>query len=209
MQALLNKKEKEQLVIQFYQDGKTIRDIASAVHTSFGDIGKIIKRLDGRANDDININMSNKSKATQALFLYEQGKKPIDVAIELDIPYTEVEELQQEYWALKELGDLALVFYEIRNHLTLFLRLFRAMKKLRLINQKDIQIMLRYTAFDIPYLENRKHILTNEIINLEDRRRNLNQKLVIWNAQLSDLGRAIDNKNQQLKRMDQDTIDSK
>ena len=209
MQALLNKKEKEQLVIQFYQDGKTIRDIASAVHMSFGDIGKIIKRLDGRANDDININMSNKSKATQALFLYEQGKKPIDVAIELDIPYTEVEELQQEYWALKELGDLALVFYEIRNHLTLFLRLFRAMKKLRLINQKDIQIMLRYTAFDIPYLENRKHILTNEIINLEDRRRNLNQKLVIWNAQLSDLGRAIDNKNQQLKRMDQDTIDSK
>jgi len=83
------------------------------------------------------------------------------------------------------------------------------MKKLRLINQKDIQIMLRYSAFDIPYLENRKHILTNEIINLEDKRRNLNQKLVLWNAQLSDLGRAIDNKNQRLKRMDQDTIDSK
>ena len=124
------------------------------------------------------------------------------MAIELDIPYTEVKELQKEYWALKELGDLALVYYEIRNHLTLFLRLFRAMKKLRLINQKDIQIMLRYTAFDIPYLENRKHILTNEIINLEDKRRNLNQKLVLWNAQLSDLGRAIDNKNQQLKRMD-------
>ena len=69
--------------------------------------------------------------------------------------------------------------------------------------------MLRYSAFDIPYLENRKHILTNEIINLEDKRRNLNQKLVLWNAQLSDLGRAIDNKNQRLKRMDQDTIDSK
>ena len=202
MQAVLNKKEKEQLVIQLYQDGKTIRDIAATAHMSFSDIGKIIKRLDGRAYNDIGTDISNKSKATQALFLYEQGKKPIDVAIELDIPYTEVEELQQEYWALKELGDLALVYYEIRNHLTLFLRLFRAMKKLRLINQKDIQIMLRYTAFDIPYLENRKHILTNEIINLEDKRRNLNQKLVLWNAQLSDLGRAIDNKNQQLKRME-------
>ena len=47
MQALLNKKEKEQLVIQLYQDGKTIRDIAHAAHLSFGDIGKIIKRLDG------------------------------------------------------------------------------------------------------------------------------------------------------------------
>jgi len=27
-------------------------------------------------------------------------------------------------------------------------------------------------------------------------------KLILWNAQLSDLGRAIDLKNQQLKRMD-------
>ena len=48
MQALLNKKEKEQLVIQLYQDGKTIRDIASAAHMSFSDIGKIIKRIDGK-----------------------------------------------------------------------------------------------------------------------------------------------------------------
>ena len=84
-----------------------------------------------------------------------------------------MEELQQEYWALKELDDLALVYYEIRDNLDLFLRLFYIMKKLRLINQKDIQTVLRYTAFDIPFLENRKHVLTNEIINLENKKRNL------------------------------------
>ena len=69
--------------------------------------------------------------------------------------------------------------------------------------------MLKYATFDLSYLEIRKYVLTNEVINLEDIKRNLNQKLVLWNTQLSDLGRAIDNKNQQLKRMDQDTIDSK
>jgi transposase len=199
MQVILNKKEKEELVVKLHQQNKTIRQIAEIVHMSFKDIGTIIRRIDGRANDT---DLSNKSKATKALWLFERGKRPIEVAIELDIPYTEVEELQQEYWALKELADLALVYYEIRNDLDLFLRLFHVMKKLRLINQKDIQTVLGYAAFDIPYLENRKYILTNEIINLEDKKRNLNQKLVLWNAQLSDLGRAIDSKNQQLKRMD-------
>ena len=208
---VLNKHDKEQLVIKLYEDGKTIRHIASEAHMSFGDIGKIIKRIDGRTNndDDNGIDLSNKSKTTQAMFLFKSGKKPIDVAIELDISANEIEDILQEYWVLNGLDGLALVYYEIRNHLTLFLKLFRAMKKLRLVNQKDIQIMLRYTAFDIPYLENRKHILTNEIINLEDRRRNLNQKLVLWNAQLSDLGKAIDDKNQQLNGMDQNTIDNK
>ena len=39
------------------------------------------------------------------------------------------------------------------------------------------------------------------IINLEGQKRNLINKVILWNAQLSDLGKAIDHKNQQLKRM--------
>jgi hypothetical protein len=54
MQVLLNKKEKEQLVITLHQEGKTIRSIAQQVHMSFKDIGAIIKRVDGRQTD-INI----------------------------------------------------------------------------------------------------------------------------------------------------------
>jgi DNA-binding Lrp family transcriptional regulator len=77
---VLDKKEIEQLVIKLHQEGKTMRDIASAVHMSFGDIGKIIRRLDGRANSD-GTDLHNKSKATQALYLFKNGKKPIDVAI--------------------------------------------------------------------------------------------------------------------------------
>ena len=47
----------------------------------------------------------------------------------------------------------------------------------------------------------RVQCLSNDVINLEDKKRNLLNKLIIWNAQLSDLGKAIDIKNQQLKRM--------
>ena len=40
---VLNRRDKEQLVIKLHQEGKTIRDIASVAHMSFGDIGKIIR----------------------------------------------------------------------------------------------------------------------------------------------------------------------
>ena len=40
---VLNKYNKEQLVIELHRDGKTIREIAAAAHLSFSDIGKIIK----------------------------------------------------------------------------------------------------------------------------------------------------------------------
>lgn len=83
---VLNRHDKEQLVIKLHQEGKTIRDIASTAHMSFSDIGKIIKRIDGRANDT---DLSSKTKAIQALHMFNIGKKPIDVAIELDLPESE------------------------------------------------------------------------------------------------------------------------
>jgi hypothetical protein len=63
------------------------------------------------------------------VYLFEHGKKPIDVAIELDISFSNVEELQEEFWALKELYDLAFVYLEIKNNLTSFLKLYKLLKQ--------------------------------------------------------------------------------
>jgi hypothetical protein len=99
--VVLNRRDKEHLVIKLHQEGKTIRDIASAAHMSFGDIGKIINRIDGRDTDnvvDANKDIKNKSKATQALFLLSCGKRPIEVAVELDLTASEVHDIQEEFW---------------------------------------------------------------------------------------------------------------
>jgi DNA-binding NarL/FixJ family response regulator len=39
---MLSRTEKEQRVIELYQQGKTIREIAREVHMSFADIGAIL-----------------------------------------------------------------------------------------------------------------------------------------------------------------------
>ena len=99
MQVVLNKQEKEKLVIRLYKEGKTIRQIASEARISFTDIGKIIRKINGDGNDDISsTEMRGKSKATQAMNLFLHGKRPVEVAIELDLSANEIEEMQQEFW---------------------------------------------------------------------------------------------------------------
>jgi hypothetical protein len=198
---VLNKYDKEQLVIKLYQDGKTFRDIASAAHMSFGDIKKIIQSVNGEVDD---IDLSNKSKSTQALHLFKIGKKPIDVAIELDLPESEVYDLQQEFYALNQLYNLSLAYIELKHDLDPFVTLFRILKKNKMLNEKYISKLLRYACYDLPSLENRVRKLRSEIIDLEFKKKDSEDTLRLQSAQLLDLGQtitryqnAIDSKKQQ------------
>ena len=200
---VLNRRDKEQLVIKLHQENKTIRQIAAAAHLSFSDIGTIIRRADGHDKDgDIETkDLKNKSKDTQALYLFSIGKTPLEVIIELDLTTTVVHEIQEEYWALNQLHELAFVYNEIKAYLPSFLKLFHCLKKNKMLDEKYILDILKYVGDDLPQLTDKVQCLSNDVINLEAKKRNVMNQLIIWNAQLDDLGREIDIKNQQLKRM--------
>jgi hypothetical protein len=201
---VLNRQDKEHLVIELYRQGKTIREIASAAHLSFTDIGTIIRKIDGRDNNDgveVNKDIKNKSKDTQALFLFSTGKKPIEVAVELDLTASEVHDIQEEYWALNDLHELSFVYNQVKVFLPSFLKLFHCLKKNKMLSEKHIFDILKYVGDDLPKLTDRVQCLSNDVINLETKKRNVMNQLIIWNAQLDDLGREIDIKNKQLKRM--------
>ena len=196
----LNKKEKTELVVKLHQENKTVRQIAEIVHMSFKDIAAITKRMDGRSIDD-DIDLGNKSKTTQAIYMFNNGKKPIDVAVELDLSASEVQNILEEFWALNELHELVFVYHEIRTYLPSFLKLFHCLKNNKMLSEKHIINVLKYVGNDLPQLTDRVQCLSNDVINLEDKKRNLLDKLIVWSAQLSDLDRSIDIRNQQLKRM--------
>ena len=197
MQVVLNRRDKEQLIIRLHQEGKTIREIASSAHMSFGDIGSIIRRIEGQDEKVKTKDMKNKSKDTQALFLFSNGKKPIDVAIELNLSASEVHEMQEEFWALNDLHELAFMYNEIKTFLPSFLKLFHCLKESRMLDENQISKLIRYANYDLSDLEDRVQYLSNEITNLEGQKRNSLNKVILWNAQLSDLDKAIDHKNQQ------------
>jgi hypothetical protein len=141
---MLSRTEREKRVIELYQQGKTIREIAQDVHMSFADIGSIIRKIRGLQDDGKSkeqqdkIPLSALSKDTQAFALFSEGKKPTEVAIELDLGADSVDRLYQQFWKLEGLYQLHMVYKEIRRYLPSFLNLFKLMKQQRMMSEQDV-----------------------------------------------------------------------
>jgi hypothetical protein len=188
---VLNRFDKEALVIKMHKEGKTMREIAAAAHVSFGDIGKIIRRVDGPTNDDDDnsndVDLSKKSKSTQALYLFQHGKKPIDVAIQLDLPYSEVEDLQQEFWALRDLYNLACMFMDIKSDLTSFVKLYKLLERNKMLDEKKILKFIKYANDDLPALEYRCHKLSSDAVELQITKKHLENEVTALRSDIFQL----------------------
>jgi hypothetical protein len=155
---ILNKTEKEQRVIQLYEQGKTIREIAHEVHMSFADIGSIIRKVTGLQDDNNKPKEQDKiplaalSKDTQAFALFSEGKKPTEVAIELDLGADSVDRLYQQFWKLEGLYQLNTLYKEIRRYLPSFLTLFKLMKQEKMMSEKDVVDALKFGK-ELPHLK--------------------------------------------------------
>jgi len=114
----MNLEEKKNLVIQLHQEGKTQREIAQVARMSVRDISKIIRKLEGITEE--------KSLETQALDLFQQGKKPIEVAVALDLNALKTSKLYKDYLKLEGFHKLVSLYEEINDNLSLFLKLYYA-----------------------------------------------------------------------------------
>jgi hypothetical protein len=161
--------EKEARVIELYNGGKTIRDIAKEVHMSFGNIGSIIKKVNGVEDN------KNKSIEAQAFQLFLDGREPIEVAITLDLNANEVEGLYKEFWRLIGLDELNVAYKEIKDYFQDFLKLYTIMK-LNKMTQKDIVNALKY-ANQLPSLEKEFQMLINQIQTLQEKKRHSKSEL--------------------------------
>jgi len=123
--------ERERKVIELYKEGKTTREIAKIAKMSFRDIGFILKKaglshgIINTEDDDKNKNKSSSEKATQAYKLFNEGKKPVQVAIELGLREKQVNKFFREFWKLKRLNELYQLYPEIEHCLPSFLKLHK------------------------------------------------------------------------------------
>jgi hypothetical protein len=165
--ALLNRHQKKTLVIEFYKQGKTRRQIAEVVHMSFKDIADIIN---GYTGEDKQVNKPEKSKDARAFELFLQGKQSVEVAIELDMPTDKVEELHVQYWRLSKLDNLEILYHEAKYSLSLPLRLHNILKDKRITKDKDISDLIELVNDGLPNLKARFEMLLNQVTALEDER---------------------------------------
>ena len=130
-EILLNKFEKEKRVIELDLEGKTIRDIAKEVHMSFRDISKIIKEYRRKQIKRENTNNNNNAtstkkqlRCTKAYVLFLNGKKPVEVAIDLQIDYEEVRKYWTEFLRLQNMKDLYNIYIDNEYHLDYLIHIY-------------------------------------------------------------------------------------
>jgi hypothetical protein len=65
---------------------------------------------------------------TKAYKLFTEGKTPIDIAIELNLKESDASKVCKEYWNLKQLQNLNMVYEEINDDIAYFLKLYKLAK---------------------------------------------------------------------------------
>jgi predicted RNase H-like nuclease (RuvC/YqgF family) len=150
---------------------------------SFSDIGAITRKVTG--DNRPKGQAVEASKETQAYKLYMEGKKPVEVAIALNLGSNDVERFYREYWRLQHLYKLTECYDEIKDYLSSFLRLHRLMIQGKM-KEEDILSALKY-AKELPSLENRLQQTKKEFEDIESNKNNSKAELFILESRVSKL----------------------
>jgi hypothetical protein len=178
-----NRREKEKLVIELYENGSTYHEIAKEARISLRDIKGILDRASGVHT------MSNSSQAYQ---MFSEGKSPTEVAIALDLREPEVIQLYRESWALKQIYDLNSIYLETNGDLWSFVKLYKLSKEAGLNAEHVVRILRLADDNNLLHLEEKYHNLKLEVASLEEMTKSSIRTLQDYDIQLDALGKSFD-----------------
>jgi hypothetical protein len=158
--------DREQQVLDLFEQGKRRRDIAKICRMNFTDIKKIVDSKYG-AKQQKNKSNSDTSSYQQALKLFLSGKSPVDVSIKLGLPFEEVRKTYLQFLVLNRMYRLKQIFDNLGNGIKPFLTLYDKMQK----NNFTVDQITEAVNFagSLPELEERHSTLFNDVQNLEQR----------------------------------------
>ena len=188
--SMLTRQEKEQKVLDLYNQGKTIREIAKELRMSFRDIGAILKKASGELEEKQDIKESL-SQSNRAYRLFSKGKTPIQVAITLNLSEEETTKFYQEYLKLTQIHELRIVYEEIGADIGLFLKLYRLSKDAHM-NSRQIINLLQIANNDLQSVEQRYKKLRRNVNDLESKELDASINLVDLNSQIQNAKQRLD-----------------
>jgi len=185
----MNRGEKRQLVVQLYNEGKTMREISKDVHMSFSDIGSITKKL----NDELEPKKKEISKEFQALRLFRKRRDPVDVAISLDLPPSKALGIYKQFWKLRGLYNLLYLYEKVKPDISLLVKVHDIVKKYNL-TRKDIINIVDY-ANEHVYLKDQIEKLEWQLDSILNEKDDANDSLLSIKKKHKELADQIDKYN--------------
>ena len=151
-------------------------------------------------NNDINNNKSPNEKAIQAYKLFDEGKKPLEVAIQLCLSEKEATRYYAEYWRLKNLYELHSIYKEIKGDLFLILRLYRLLKR-EGIRPKDLEWFIHTVnigMYKIPEIQKQYAKIKDELEAIDYKKAMSKHQLDDMNNEITYLNKISLNKRNEI-----------
>ena len=197
--TILTRQERERLVLDLYNQGKTYRVISKEARISPRDIGIILNKVMEEKNaeglkeerqQDNNTDAENNqeqhqqlSPSTQAYKLFSEGKTPLEASIALDLRESEATKFCREYWKLKQLHNLNMAYEEIKDYIASFLKLYKIAKAKGMGVQQVVDV-LAIANNDLPAIEERFKRLRNDVSMLQSQKHTCKRNLYQLNNQV-------------------------
>ena len=130
------------------------------------------------------------SLSAQAYKLFSDRKTPLEVAIALNLRESEATKFYKEYWKLKRLHNLTLIYEETKGDIEPFLKLYR-LSKAKGMGVKQVVNLLTIANNDLPGIEERFKRLRNDISALQFQKRIDKRNLYQLNNQIATTTRLL------------------
>jgi hypothetical protein len=124
------------------------------------------------------------SLSTQAYKLFSEGKTPLEVAIELNLRESEATKFCSEYWKLRQLHNLNIVYEEIKDDIGYFVNLYKLAKTKRMGIQQVVDV-LAIANNNLPSIEERFKSLRTEVSMLQFQKHTCKRNLYQSNNQIA------------------------
>jgi hypothetical protein len=148
----------------YYEEGKTTREIARTERMSIRDISKIIKEEEARKQsheDDSQKQLEGKISAA-AYNLFNKGKTPVEVAIELELAEPQVSKFYMEYLHLQGFPEIVSLCDKIGEDAWAYLELYQLCNSSGMSNKeivKAVDIALnKLPSADENFFQTRKKV---------------------------------------------------
>jgi hypothetical protein len=190
----VSEEEKRRIIDLHFNQGKTIREISRIMGKSSHDITPVTK--DHRIQLALSYALANGEQSgvvqceqdrvipnVKAYKLFDEGKDPLDVAAELNLPGTQVQQFYLEYLSMMRMHRLVTIYQETQGSMGYFLKLFRLGKESGVSPEQIIKLI---------QMANSLHKLNDKLQHLQREVLDISRRKTIGQEELKNLHKKIE-----------------
>jgi hypothetical protein len=171
----VGEEEKRRIIDLHFKQGKTIREVCRIMGRSSHDITPVTKEhriqlaqnyavANGEKRDTIPLEQDRVIPNVKAYKLFDEGKNPLEVAAELNLPGPQVQQFYVEYLNMRQMHKLVTIYQETQDSMGYFLKLVRLGKQEGITPEQIIKLVR--TADSLHKLQEKIQELQSEILDI-------------------------------------------